>query len=57
LKSITDLEPAHEIGSIYDRHRYADENKRIMEAVAHHLISLATGGTADKNIVQFGTRN
>jgi hypothetical protein len=27
------------IGSIYDRHSYADENKRIMEAVAHHLIS------------------
>ena len=28
------------IGSIYDRHSYADENKRIMEAVAKRLLSL-----------------
>ena len=45
------------IGSIYDRHSYAEENKRIMEAVAHHLMSLVTGGTAAKNVVQIGTRN
>ncbi|MGD9769051.1 MAG: tyrosine-type recombinase/integrase [Pseudolabrys sp.] len=25
------------IASVYDRHQYADENKRIMEAVAHHI--------------------
>ena len=29
------------IASVYDRHQYAEENKRIMEAVAAHLISLA----------------
>ena len=44
------------IGSIYDRHGYAEENKRIMEAVAQRLVSLAEGGTADSNIVQIGTR-
>jgi integrase len=27
------------IGSVYDRHQYADENKRIMESVAKHIIS------------------
>jgi hypothetical protein len=35
------------IGSIYDRHSYADENRRVMEAVAQHLVSLAEGGAAD----------
>lgn len=45
------------IGSVYDRHSYADENKRIMEEVAQHLVSLAEGGTADSNVVQIGTRN
>jgi integrase len=28
------------IGSVYDRHRYAEENKRIMEAVAEHIMRL-----------------
>jgi integrase len=28
------------IASVYDRHEYADENKRIMEAVAAHLVAL-----------------
>jgi hypothetical protein len=45
------------IDSIYDRHSYADENKRIMEAVAQNLVSLTEGGTADSNVVQIGTRN
>jgi integrase len=45
------------IGSIYDRHSYADENKRVMEAVAQRLVSLAKGGGAAKNVVQIGTRN
>jgi integrase len=45
------------IGSVYDRHSYAEENKRIMEAVAQHLLSLAERGTADSNVVQIGTRN
>jgi integrase len=31
------------IASIYDRHGYSDENRRIMERVADHLIGLAEG--------------
>jgi integrase len=45
------------IGSVYDRHSYASENKRIMEAVAHHLLSLAKGGTTDSNVVPIGAHN
>jgi integrase len=45
------------IGSIYDRHSYAEENKRIMEAVAQRLVWLAEGGTAESNIVPIETRN
>jgi len=26
------------IGSVYDRHKYADENKKVMEAVAEHIV-------------------
>jgi integrase len=44
------------IGSIYDRHGYADENKRLMEAVAQHLVSLAEP-MADSNVVQLGARS
>jgi hypothetical protein len=38
------------IASVYDRHRYADENRRVMEAVARHIIALAEGGGGD-NVV------
>jgi integrase len=38
------------IASVYDRHQYADENKRIMETVAARLIALAEG-TAPTNVV------
>jgi integrase len=31
------------IGDVYDRHRYQDENKRIMEAVARHIRMTAEG--------------
>ena len=41
------------IGSVYDRHGYADENKRIMEAVAARILSLATGETETGNVAQF----
>jgi hypothetical protein len=34
------------IGSVYDRHQYAEENKRIMEAVASKIMSLINGGPA-----------
>ena len=39
------------IGSVYDRHRYADENKRVMEAVANRIRSLFDGGDAGKVVV------
>jgi integrase len=39
------------IGSVYDRHQYAEENKRIMESVAAHIIGLAEG-RADDNVVR-----
>jgi integrase len=32
------------IADTYDRHRYGDENKRIMESVARHIVALAEGG-------------
>jgi integrase len=41
------------IASVYDRHQYADENKRIMETVAARLVALAEG-TATTNIIQIG---
>jgi integrase len=31
------------IATVYDRHGYADENKRIMEAVAARMITLVEG--------------
>ena len=31
------------IASVYDRHQYAEENKKIMETVARHLETLVRG--------------
>jgi integrase len=31
------------IADVYDRHQYAEENKRVMEAVASHILEIATG--------------
>jgi integrase len=39
------------IASVYDRHGYAEENKRIMEAVAAKLIALVQGAAG--NVVAF----
>jgi integrase len=36
------------IASVYDRHGYADENRRIMETVAANIMSLAEGRPDDK---------
>jgi integrase len=38
------------IASVYDRHSYSNENKKIMEAVAAAIVSLAEGKTAS-NVV------
>ena len=34
------------IGDVYDRHRYQEENKKVMEAVARHIVTLAERGEA-----------
>jgi integrase len=39
------------IASVYDRHSYADENRRIQEAVAGKLMSLIEGGAAEGKVV------
>jgi integrase len=39
------------IGSVYDRHRYAEENKRIMEAVAAHILAVVEGRPPAQNVV------
>jgi integrase len=31
------------IASVYDRHQYAEENRRVMEAVAARIMALVTG--------------
>jgi integrase len=38
------------IADVYDRHRYEDENKRIIEAVASRLLALAEG-TVTTNVI------
>jgi integrase len=38
------------IASVYDRHGYAEESKRLMEAVAAHIMALATGELGGKVI-------
>jgi integrase len=44
------------IASVYDRHQYADENKRIMETVADKIMSSVEGVPVESNVVaaQFG---
>ena len=37
----------------YDRHGYEDENKRVMEAVASHLMAIVAGKDGDDNVVQY----
>jgi integrase len=39
------------IADVYDRHRYQEENKKIMETVARHIVALADGAT---NVVALG---
>jgi integrase len=43
------------IASVYDRHEYADENKRVMEAVAARIMALVEEGSPG-NVVPMGIR-
>ena len=39
------------IATVYDRHQYAEENKRIMQAVAARLMAHCSGAAAPNNVV------
>jgi integrase len=39
------------IASVYDRHGYAEETKRLMEAVAAQIMTLVEGRSADSKVV------
>ena len=41
------------IADVYDRHRYQEENKRIMETVARHIVAIAEDRS---NVVELGAR-
>ena len=45
------------IADVYDRHQYAEENKRVMESVANHLMALAEGRERQDDKVVRGTFN
>jgi integrase len=40
------------IADVYDRHEYADENRRIMEAVAARILALAEGLPEDNRVIR-----
>jgi hypothetical protein len=40
------------IADVYDQHKYAEENKRVMEAVANRIMALALGSTGPSNVVR-----
>jgi integrase len=42
------------IADVYDRHKYETENKEIMEAVAKHIMAIATGADDDKVVPMRG---
>ena len=43
------------IADVYDRHKYEAENKKVMEAVARHIVTIAEGG-GPANVVALGVR-
>jgi integrase len=45
------------IASVYDRHQYGEENKRVMEAVAVRIMAMVEGTTGQDNVVQFSQSN
>ena len=42
------------IANVYDRHGYADENKKIMETVAAAIVRIAEGREPGGNVVEIG---
>jgi integrase len=45
------------IASVYDRHSYADENKRVMEAVAARIMALVEGHVGDGKVIPLKSSN
>jgi integrase len=45
------------IASVYDRHGYADENKRVMEATAARIMALVEGGASHDQVVPFPVKS
>jgi integrase len=44
------------IASVYDRHGYAEENKRVMEATAARIMALVEGRADDGKVIPWGLR-
>jgi integrase len=44
------------IASVYDRHGYAEKNKRLMETVAARITALVEGRADDGKVIHFGRR-
>jgi len=44
------------IADVYDRHQYQEENKKIMETVARHIVTIAEGGGSPANVVALAAR-
>jgi integrase len=43
------------IADVYDRHRYQEENKKIMETIARHIVGIAEGG-GSANVIDLESR-
>ena len=39
------------IASVYDRHQYAEENKRILETVGAHIMALVEGASRQRGAI------
>jgi integrase len=53
MDRIANHKESNKVTDIYDRHAYADETKRAVEAVASHVMALAEGETSPTNVVRF----
>jgi integrase len=51
MDRIMNHKPKDSITDIYDRHDYSAEIKRVMEAVAGHIVRLASGRPVEGNVV------
>jgi integrase len=58
MDRIMNHKPKDSVTDIYDRHDYSAEIRRVMEAVAAHIVGLASGRPVEDNVVQaqFGNK-